>query len=101
MTDFYPLVRRAVSALDRNTDEDRHTLYERARNALAQTLRGSDPSPTEAEIVCECLALEKAIDQVEAPYSFLNSLSHLPTGTRAALRNALHAMSGTDMTPLR
>ena len=82
MTDFYPLIHRAVSKLDSNTVEERHALYERARNSLAQILRGSNPPPTDSEIVRECLALEKAIVRAEAPYSFLDTLSHLPLDTR-------------------
>jgi hypothetical protein len=33
MIDFYPLIRRAVSALEGNTDQECHALLEHARNA--------------------------------------------------------------------
>jgi hypothetical protein len=96
MTDFYPLIRRAVSTLERNTLEERHAIYERARNTLAQILRSSAPLPTETEIVGECLALDKAIARVEAPYSCLESLAHLPPQARAALQSTLDAMRRLD-----
>ena len=64
MTDYYPLIARAVEELGRSTGEARRALYERARNAVAQ-LR-SDPALLEADIAKECLALEQAIRRVEA-----------------------------------
>ena len=51
MIDYYSLIRRAVCALESNTRDERHALYERVRNALAGMLLASDPSPTETEIV--------------------------------------------------
>jgi len=96
MSDYYVLVRRAVSALERNTEDDRRALYERVRNALAGILRASNPAPSEDEIMDECLGLEAAISRVEAPYSILRSLSNLPPDTRAALRSALDTMYQID-----
>ena len=64
MTDYYPLIARAVEELGRSTGEARQSLYERARNAVAQ-LR-SNPALLEADIAKECLALEEAIRKVEA-----------------------------------
>jgi hypothetical protein len=66
MTDYYPLIARAVAALDKNTGEARRGLYERARGALVAQLRGLDPPLTEAEITRERLSLEEAIRRVEA-----------------------------------
>ena len=63
MTDYYPLIARAVEELGRSTGEARQSLYERARNAVAQ-LR-SNPALLEADIAKECLALEEAIHKVE------------------------------------
>ena len=57
MTDYYPLIARAVTALDKNTGEARRGLYERARSALVAQLRGLDPPLTEAEITRERLSL--------------------------------------------
>jgi hypothetical protein len=66
MTDYYPLIARAVTALDKNTGEARRGLYERARSALVAQLRGLDPPLSEAEITRERLSLEEAIRRVEA-----------------------------------
>ena len=44
MADYYPLIARAVSGLDRNTGENRRALYDRARVALVNQLRGVQPA---------------------------------------------------------
>ena len=64
MTDYYPLIARAVEELGTSTGEARQALYERARNAVAQ-LR-SNSALLEADIAKECFALEEAIRAVEA-----------------------------------
>jgi hypothetical protein len=66
MTDYYPLIGRAVAGLEKNTGDQRRALYERARTALVAQLRGLDPPLTESEITRERLALEEAIRKVEA-----------------------------------
>jgi hypothetical protein len=66
MTDYYPLIGKAVAGLDKNTGEARRALYERARTALVGQLRNMTPPLTESEITRERLALEEAIRKVEA-----------------------------------
>jgi hypothetical protein len=66
MTDYHPLIARAVEGLDRSTGEARRALYERARNALVAQLRSNQPALLEADITKERLALEEAIRKVEA-----------------------------------
>ncbi len=66
MTDYHPLIARAVEGLDKSTGEARRTLYERARTALVAQLRGVEPALSESEITKERLALEDAIRKVEA-----------------------------------
>jgi len=66
MADYYPLISRAVAGLEKNTGEARRTLYERARTALVDQLRGASPALTESDITRERLALEEAIRKVEA-----------------------------------
>ena len=66
MADYYPLIARAVSGLDRNTGENRRALYDRARAALVSQLRGVEPALDETDITRERLALEEAICKVEA-----------------------------------
>jgi len=66
MADYYPLIARAISGLDKNTGENRRALYDRARAALVSQLRGVQPALDESEITRERLALEESIRKVEA-----------------------------------
>jgi hypothetical protein len=66
MADYYPLIARAVAGLEKNTGEARRGLYERARTALVDQLRGASPALGESDITRERLALEEAIRKVEA-----------------------------------
>ena len=66
MTDYYPLIARAVEGLDSSTGEVRRALYGRAREALVAQLRSNQPALLEAQITKERLALEEAIRKVEA-----------------------------------
>ena len=65
MADYYPLIARAVAGLDKNTGENRRALYERARSALVNQLRGVEPALEESDITRERLALEEAIRKLE------------------------------------
>src|SRR5882762_6603423 len=65
MADYYPLIARAVGGLEKNTGENRRALYERARSALVNQLRGVDPPLEESDITRERLALEDSIRKVE------------------------------------
>ena len=66
MTDYHPLIARAVDGLTKNTGDARRALYERARSALVAQLRGVEPALSESDITKERLALEEAIRKVEA-----------------------------------
>jgi hypothetical protein len=66
MAEYHPLIARAVAGLEHNTGENRRVLYERARAALVNQLRGVTPALDEADITRERLALEEAIRQVES-----------------------------------
>jgi hypothetical protein len=66
MTDYHPLIARAIEGLDNNTGEARRALYERARTALVTQLRSVEPPLSESDITKERLALEDAIRKVEA-----------------------------------
>jgi hypothetical protein len=66
MSDYYPLLSRAVAGLDTNTGESRRALYGRARAALCEQLRGHQPPLTDSEITRERLSLEAAIRKFEA-----------------------------------
>jgi hypothetical protein len=65
MTDYHPLISRAVEGLEKNTGEARRALYERARSALVSQLRTVEPPLSETEITKERLSLEDAIRKVE------------------------------------
>ena len=65
MNNYYPVIARAVERLDRSTGETRRTVYERAREAIAQ-LPSNQPALLDADIIKERLALEEAILKVEA-----------------------------------
>jgi tetratricopeptide (TPR) repeat protein len=65
MTDFYPLLNRAIGALDRKTPEARRAVYDRARQMLVTQLRSMTPPLSEAGIRTEQSALESAIERIE------------------------------------
>ncbi|UGY22002.1 HlyD family type I secretion periplasmic adaptor subunit [Bradyrhizobium septentrionale] len=69
MTKYYPLIDKAVTALERNTGEARQELYERTRSAFIRHSRNQNPPLTKPELICERLALEEAIQKVEADRS--------------------------------
>src|SRR4029077_11428315 len=66
MTDYQPLIARAIEGLGKSTGEARRALYERARSALVTPLRSVEPALSESEITRERLSLEEAIRKVEA-----------------------------------
>src|SRR5215467_4030171 len=70
MADYYPLIAKAVSGLDKSTGETRRALYNRARTALLSQLRGVEPALSEPDITRERLALEEAIRKVEGEVAF-------------------------------
>ena len=65
MADYYPLIAKAVSGLEKSTGEARRALYDRARTALLAQLRGVEPPLAEPDITRERLSLEEAIRKVE------------------------------------
>jgi hypothetical protein len=69
MTDFYPLVLKALSKLPRDTEEDRQALYQRARTTLAERLRKIEPKLPEQRIMQERLAFEEAVRRAEADWA--------------------------------
>src|SRR5580765_1753242 len=67
MADYYPLIARAIAALDPNAPgESRRALYERARTALIAQLRSVQPPLSESEITRARLSLEEAVRKVES-----------------------------------
>ena len=66
MAEYYPLLAKAVSALDLDATEARHALYDRARKALIGQLRAATPSLSDAHIDSESRALDLAVARIEA-----------------------------------
>jgi hypothetical protein len=65
MVDYFPVLDRAVAALNPNTREARRVLYDRARRALVDGLRASDPTLSDTDLKTQSSALEAAIRRVE------------------------------------
>jgi hypothetical protein len=65
MTDYQPLLARAIGGLERNSGEARRAIYDRARQALLNQLRAVNPPLADSDITRERLALEDAIRKVE------------------------------------
>jgi len=85
MADYYPLIARAITALDPSAPgESRRVIYERARTALIAQLRGVQPPLSDSEIIRERLALEEAVRKVEAEASQRSRESARQGGPRAA-----------------
>lgn len=66
MVDYVPVLNNAVAALNPNTPEARRALYDRARRALVDGLRASDPGLSDTDLRTQSAALEAAIRQVES-----------------------------------
>lgn len=65
MADYYSLISRAIAALPQQTPDTRQAVYERARKALFNQLRGIQPPVADADIAAEGRALEEAITRLE------------------------------------
>jgi hypothetical protein len=66
MSNFFPLLARAVSRLAIDSRQGRQELYDHARKILVAQLNRRDPHPPASLIVHEQAALEMAIHRVEA-----------------------------------
>src|SRR6266478_4761366 len=64
MTDYYPLIARAIAGLE--TRESRLAAYDGVQAALLAQLHNLDPPLTDSEITRELLLLAEAIREVEA-----------------------------------
>jgi hypothetical protein len=63
--DYYSVIARAVSRLPNNTREARQALYDRAGVALAAELLHGENPVSDAQLVSERIAFERAIRKVE------------------------------------
>jgi hypothetical protein len=102
MTDYLPLLQRAIEGLEKSTGESRRALYERARTALVAQLRGLNPPLSESEITRERLALEEAVRKVEADAARRmrdESAARSTPAAGAAPEPSLPASSSSSPTP--
>ncbi len=82
MADYYSLISRAIAALPQQTPDTRQAVYDRARKALYNQLRGIQPPVAEADIAAEGRALEEAITRLEI--EFAGNPAAKPTGSALA-----------------
>ena len=66
MAEYYPLLAKAVGSLPNSTLESRRVVYERARKALIGQLRTLHPPVPEEDIDRESVALDQAVERLEA-----------------------------------
>ncbi|PLX35828.1 MAG: hypothetical protein C0606_17170 [Hyphomicrobiales bacterium] len=66
MADYYAILKKAISALPKNTGEARRAVYEKARKALVSQLQNYNPPLSASEITAQRLTLEESIRKVEA-----------------------------------
>jgi tetratricopeptide (TPR) repeat protein len=64
--DYHAIISKTVATLDNSTVEARHAVYECARHVVGQNLSGDQNALSPVVIEQERLALNQAIDQVEA-----------------------------------
>src|SRR6516162_1833893 len=78
MADYYPLIAKAVTGLEKSTGEARRALYDRARSVLVAQLRGVTPALSESDISRERSSLEEAIRKVETEAARRSRTEPLP-----------------------
>ncbi|MGJ0619550.1 MAG: hypothetical protein ACR65Z_02420 [Methylocystis sp.] len=91
MADYHSLIARAVAALPQSTPDTRQAVYERARKALFNQLRGIQPPVAEDDIAAEGRALEEAIERVEADSAAKQAQAPRPGAEASAPRSIASA----------
>lgn len=94
MADYHSLIARAVAALPQSTPDARQAVYERARKALFNQLRGIQPPVAEADIAAEGRALEEAIARVETELAAKAAQAPLARAESAAPHSITSATQG-------
>lgn len=96
MADYYSLVSRAIAALPQPTPDTRQAVYERARKALFNQLRGIQPPVAEADIAAEGRALEEAITRLEIELAARPASQQAATAVATASENAAARSEARD-----
>ncbi len=84
MADYYPLLSKAVAALDPNTPEARSAVYDRARAALGRQLASMDPPVSPAVSERELGALAAVIERIEREHGGAVAETPAPPPLRTA-----------------
>ena len=69
MADYYSILKKTIDGLPRNTPELRNAVYQKARTAIGNQLRGMNPPPGEEAVNAQLQLLEDAILVVDMEYS--------------------------------
>jgi lipoprotein-anchoring transpeptidase ErfK/SrfK len=68
MTDYYSILRKAVTDRDQPSEAERYELYERARRMVVSRLRGTDPPWLDADIDEQLAAFDDAVARLESEF---------------------------------
>jgi lipoprotein-anchoring transpeptidase ErfK/SrfK len=82
MADYYPILRKAVDALDRPGRDNRYGVYERARRTIVSRLRGADTPWSDADVDAQVAALDDAARRIEQEFNS-ETASRMPVGEPA------------------
>ena len=86
MADYYPLLRKAVDALDRPGRDERFEVYERARRTVVNRLRGGDSPWSDADIEAQIIALDDAVRRIEREFEPVPAAASAAAASAAPLR---------------
>jgi hypothetical protein len=90
MTDYYAVLKKAVSGFEAESGDARRSVYDKARSALIAQLKSIDPPLTTSEISRQRLELEEAIRKVEREASAARA-TPVRVSAAAAVAEALAA----------
>jgi hypothetical protein len=90
MTDYYAVLKKAVSGFETESGDARRSVYDKARTALIAQLKSIDPPLTTSEISRQRLELEEAIRKVEREASAARA-TPVRVSAAAAVAEALAA----------
>ncbi|WP_029076631.1 hypothetical protein [Kaistia adipata] len=99
MTDYYAVLKKAVSGFETDSGDARRSVYDKARTALIAQLKSIDPPLTTSEISRQRLELEEAIRKVEREASAARA-TPVRVSAAAAVAEALAAAPEPEPAPV-